>query len=183
MIYNYKIKYKHTNKTTIKIDWSNNTINITIPYLLILNQKIKNDLIKKWNEIYKEYIKKKILINDWSFFYIFWEKKIIEENDLVNIFIKECNLIINLYSEKIWVKHKWLKVKYLTSKWWSCSYDNNISLNLYLLHIPKKYLEYVIIHELCHIIEKNHSNKFWKLVEKFYPEYKEVRKSLKEYKI
>lgn len=64
-------------------------------------------------------------------------------------------------------------------RWGSCSYENNISINYKLLQFEKKAIEYVVLHELCHIEEKNHSQRFWNLVSLYMPDYKEVEKILK----
>jgi predicted metal-dependent hydrolase len=53
-------------------------------------------------------------------------------------------------------------------------------LNLSLIFLPRKYIQYVIAHEAAHLVEKNHSSNFWKIVEKLFPDYKAVRKSLKK---
>lgn len=67
------------------------------------------------------------------------------------------------------------------SQWGSCSHKNAISLNSYLLLLPKDLREYIIVHELSHIVHKNHSKEFWMHVSKYYPEYKEARVRLKEF--
>ncbi len=67
------------------------------------------------------------------------------------------------------------------AQWGSCSIKNAISLNSYLLLLPKELREYVMVHELAHIVHKNHSKNFWSLVQKHYPKVKEARKALKEY--
>lgn len=57
-------------------------------------------------------------------------------------------------------------VKRIKSRWGSCSYQNNINLSIYLMQLPDYLVDYVILHELCHTIEKNHGPKFWSLLDK-----------------
>nr|MDD3720528.1 M48 family metallopeptidase [Candidatus Gracilibacteria bacterium] len=91
--------------------------------------------------------------------------------------------ILNKYSLDLGISFQKLTIKTLKSKRGSCTHDQKIVLNSKLLHIPYKFLEYVVIHEVCHLKEKNHSYKFWKLVEGFCPDYKDIRKELRKYKI
>ncbi|MDO9538366.1 MAG: M48 family metallopeptidase [Thermoplasmata archaeon] len=70
--------------------------------------------------------------------------------------------------------------KYNKSNWGSCSSAGNINISTRLLFAPKDVLEYVCVHELAHLIERNHSEKFWSLVEDAIPDYKEKIKWLKE---
>jgi predicted metal-dependent hydrolase len=70
-------------------------------------------------------------------------------------------------------------VRRQTSRWGSCSGKGNISLNYKLLKYPQNIIDYVIIHELCHLTEMNHSKKFWDLVAKYVPDYQMLRKKLK----
>jgi predicted metal-dependent hydrolase len=65
------------------------------------------------------------------------------------------------------------------TRWGSCSSKGNLSFNYRLLQFRKEVIDYVIIHELCHTIELNHSVKFWRLVEKFCPDYKVLKRELK----
>ena len=69
--------------------------------------------------------------------------------------------------------------RYAKGRWGSCSGVNNISINYKLLQFEKKAIEYVVLHELCHIQEKNHSKKFWDLVSFYMPDYKKVEMILK----
>lgn len=78
------------------------------------------------------------------------------------------------------VSFRKLFLKAHTSLWGSCSEKGNINLNFRLLFAPEGILDYVIVHELAHMKEKNHSPAFWSLVEKAVPDYKERRKWLKE---
>jgi hypothetical protein len=63
--------------------------------------------------------------------------------------------------------------------WGSCSPKNNISINLRLLFLDRKFLDYVVVHELSHTKARSHSKRFWEIVAKYIPEYKSVRKELK----
>ena len=66
------------------------------------------------------------------------------------------------------------------SRWGSCSHKGNINLATRLLLAPEEVLDAVIIHELAHLVEQNHSSRFWALVERALPNYKEYDKWLKE---
>lgn len=73
-----------------------------------------------------------------------------------------------------------LKIRKMKSKWGVCNITNNIiTLNLELIKFDLKYLEYVIYHELCHLIYPNHSVNFWNLVSEYVPNYKNFRKEMK----
>ena len=72
-----------------------------------------------------------------------------------------------------------LSIRAQKTRWGSCSNSKNISLNCKLLLMPKEVTTYVMIHELCHTIEMNHSLRFWSLVEECDPHYKEHRSLLK----
>ncbi len=70
-------------------------------------------------------------------------------------------------------------LKNANSKWGHCSHDNSIMLNIKLLNADTDILNYVIFHELSHVKHKNHSDKFWKEVARFCPNYKLLRKKLR----
>ena len=67
------------------------------------------------------------------------------------------------------------------SRWGSCSGKNSISLSCFLVKLPFEVIDYVIIHELCHIKHKNHSKTFWQEVKNHCPEYKQMVRILREY--
>jgi len=91
--------------------------------------------------------------------------------------------IFDLYSEKLGIPYKSIIFRKTSSKRWSCTHDQKFSLNLDLIHLPTKYIKYVIIHEVCHLKIKNHSKKFRALVESFCPTYKETKKELRKFVI
>jgi predicted metal-dependent hydrolase len=82
--------------------------------------------------------------------------------------------IIGVYPRKIGVRK-------MRSRWGSCSKEGNISINLLLGHLPPDLLEYVVIHELCHMVHHDHSRNFWALVGKYVPEFKSHKKQLRRY--
>ena len=65
------------------------------------------------------------------------------------------------------------------SKWGSCSSKGVIAFNWRLIFAPKEILDYLVVHEMCHIAEMNHSKKFWDLVESILPEYKSAKSWLR----
>ncbi len=73
-----------------------------------------------------------------------------------------------------------LSIRAQKTRWGSCSSKKNINLNCKLLFMPREVVEYVMIHELCHTLEMNHSARFWNLVADCDPNYKENRKVLKQ---
>ena len=77
--------------------------------------------------------------------------------------------------------YKKITLRNNTSIWGSCSADDHISLNIKLMKLPDAIIDYVILHELCHTIEKNHSLNFWKLMESVCPDYVVLRKQLRKY--
>jgi len=84
------------------------------------------------------------------------------------------------YSEKLKIGPPTFKVKHQKRRWGSCSADNVLRINFQLMMAPPEQLEYVVVHELCHVKEKNHSARFWKLVGGLMPGYEVHRKSLKK---
>jgi len=83
------------------------------------------------------------------------------------------------YNKTLGVSYNSLRIKNQKSCWGSCSRKRNININYRILHLPKEMQDYIIVHELCHLKEFNHSKRFWSLVETLVPDYRDVRARLK----
>ena len=64
------------------------------------------------------------------------------------------------------------------ARWGSCSEKGDLSFNYRLAALPERTADYVVVHELCHLLEFNHSKDFWALVEQAVPEHREIRRGL-----
>lgn len=95
------------------------------------------------------------------------------DNDIKKI-VEEMSLQLNL-------QFKNLRTMNSVRIWGSLDYYKNMSLNWKIIILPLDIIKYIILHELCHGIEFNHSKKFWALVEQFVPNYKQYRRELKNY--
>ena len=85
---------------------------------------------------------------------------------------------LNEISNKIKIPYKSSKIISARKKWGSCGSNKEIRLNFRLVMLPIDCIDYVCIHELCHIKQMNHSKSFWNLVEKFCPNYKFIKSQI-----
>lgn len=92
--------------------------------------------------------------------------------------LKMVNEYVEKYSGYFKCKPKSIKIKEQKTRWGSCSYDNNLNINWRLSMAKKEALEYVVVHEMCHMVYKNHSSDFWNLVKKLMDNYEENSKYL-----
>lgn len=72
-----------------------------------------------------------------------------------------------------------VSVKNLTTRWGSCSKIGNLNFSYKIIYLPHELADYLIVHELCHLGQFNHSKKFWHLVAETIPDYMILRKQLK----
>lgn len=102
-----------------------------------------------------------------------WLKK-----QMIQIFSDRYNYLHSILEEKL--EKPTLKIRYMKTRWGVCNKRNmTITLNSELIKYDIKCLDYVIIHELSHLVYFDHSPDFWKQVSKYVPDYKEIRKQLK----
>ncbi len=72
-----------------------------------------------------------------------------------------------------------INIRNQKTRWGSCSRKGNLNFNYKIALLPERIMNYIIVHELCHLKEFNHSNKFWNLVAKLMPDYLEIKEELK----
>ena len=153
---------------------------------MIESEKIKNDnnigfhyLGNKYNIIYKNI--KNIEFDDNNVYFSEdfdidkWYKK-----QASCLFLEHLNNIQSNYSRK--TPPVKLRIRKMTTRWGVCNTKSRtITLNLYLIKRNTKYLDYVIVHELAHLIHPNHSYLFWRVVEENMVNYKKYVKEMKEF--
>lgn len=74
---------------------------------------------------------------------------------------------IDDFARRFGLNYKAVTMRDTKTRWGSCSSDNKISLNIQLMRLPEELIDYVLLHELAHCIEKNHSARFWQLLDSF----------------
>ena len=208
MVFNYrdkgyevKVEKKNNKNTYIRI--KDGDVFITTNYFTS-KRSIEKLLKDNYTSICKmiDRFEKKIKRN--NSFYLFGNRyNIIYNDDKMfidkdNIYVKddkELNRWLNKYIKDVFLVHLkyWydkyeevipvpnLKIRKMKTRWGVCNTKNyNVTLNSELYKYDIECLDYVIVHELSHFIEPNHSKKFWNQVGKYYPNYKDIRKKLRD---
>ncbi len=88
---------------------------------------------------------------------------------------------VDLYAPLIPKPFKGIRFRRMKSRWGSCSYHGELCFNWLLIMAPIEVVDYVVIHELCHLVHHNHSQKFWNLVHTYMPDYKQHKEWLKQH--
>jgi predicted metal-dependent hydrolase len=81
------------------------------------------------------------------------------------------------------LNYKQVKIKNQKSRWGSCSRRGNLNFNYKVCKLPAPLADYIIAHELCHLAEFNHSEKFWRLVAQTIPDWRARRKALNRFSV
>jgi predicted metal-dependent hydrolase len=138
---------------------------------LLLGQSI--DIVLVSNQQEPELYHNKLLIRDRHQLDIYYKKLSLK------IFKERLDALYPLFDEHI--PYPKLKVRKMKSRWGVCNRRNtSITINIELIKKEYKYIDYVIIHELCHFVHFDHSASFWNLVGKYNEDYKLIRKELRE---
>lgn len=86
---------------------------------------------------------------------------------------KIINERLRMYQPQIRMKYRSVKINDRAKQWGSCSSDRHLTFHWRLILYPIEAIDYVVVHELCHLKHMNHDRSFWRLVGRLYPEYKE----------
>ena len=106
-----------------------------------------------------------------KYYFVSWYKK--KAAEYIHQRIDFYSRILKLHPEKI-------RITSAESRWGSCSEDDHLAFSFRLIMAPPAIIDYVIVHELAHIREKNHSSNFWQVVASVIPEYKQHRRWLRD---
>ena len=102
------------------------------------------------------------------------------KNQAKKLFLERLDYQYSKFSRRI--PYPTLRIRKMTSRWGVCNIRTKVlTLNLELIKRDIKYLDYVIVHELSHLIHGDHSSSFWRLVEENMPDYKKYREEMKEF--
>ncbi|MCQ2506329.1 MAG: M48 family metallopeptidase [Lachnospiraceae bacterium] len=167
----YKLIRSARKSVSIQID-RNAQVIVRAP-LKMKKSDIDKLLVQKesWISTHLEMVKENIKTN---------EKFTKEELEVCRRQAKEDILpILEDYAYKMGLDYNSVTFRFQTTRWGSCSNQHNLNFNCLLALLPREIQEYVVVHELAHLREMNHSLKFWKNVEKVMPDYKSRRKYLK----
>lgn len=169
----YSIKKSHRARRWRISIYRDGKVVVTAPWYApkFLAEKIVQD---KLNWIKKKLLKFKnqppILNNGGS--KIEYKKNKEAARELVLKKLLEINQSYNFSFKRVSIRHT-------KTRWGSCSKQGNLNFNYRIIFLPSHLADYLITHELCHLKEMNHSNRFWSLVSKTLPNYKELRQELR----
>ena len=92
--------------------------------------------------------------------------------------------LVKEYEPRMGVRVSGITIRQMKTRWGSCNVKtHHINLNLVLYEKAPEYLEYVVVHEMCHILEASHNQVFWGYVTQYYPGWKAVRKRMRQERI
>ena len=173
-----KVLAKHSKWIEKKIIQVKNREKLPEDIILFLGEEKKLNINIQKN-LNKEYI---LYANDEFTAYVTCKEhvKVVLKRYLIEVARNVINKKIKKYSLKLGVSPNTIRMKDTKTRWGSCSYVNNLNFNYRLIMAREDVLEYVVLHEMCHIIYKNHSAEFYSLIESMMKDYREKEIYLRE---
>lgn len=110
----------------------------------------------------------------------------IKKEELTVLKKKVAKIIISrleFFNQHYNLKYKRICIRDQKTRWGSCSKAGTLNFNYRLALLPEKLLDYVVVHELCHLKEMNHSVRFWNLVAETLPDFKSQRQALEKFRL
>jgi len=86
--------------------------------------------------------------------------------------------LVEKISSELNVKINNIRFRRMKSRWGSCNSKGNVNFNLYLKYLPPELIEYIVFHEITHLLEMGHNKKFWNIISKRFPDYKKKEDEL-----
>lgn len=174
------VQYKKIKNLYLKIDVNTSEVKVSAPYTMSrerINEFLDNR--REWIEKTRQkVIKKNKKHNQFQELDAEQEKKL---REYLNFEIK--NYIIK-YEKIMRVKSEGFTIRKMKTRWGSCNVrTHHLNFNLALARVPRECLEYVVVHELTHLLEASHNANFWNLMEYYLPGSKRLRKKLNEYSV
>ena len=174
-----KVTVIRSNRKTVAIQ-VNSDLSVTVRAPRSASEKDIEEILKKkeaWISKHIEKIKKtKERLEAESTEKLTREKVIALAEEAIKVIPER----VEYFAKVIGVTYGKITIRNQKTRWGSCSSKGNLNFNCLLMLAPSEVLDYVVVHELCHRKQMNHSKAFWLEVEKVLPNYKEVRKWLKE---
>lgn len=174
-----KVTVIRSNRKTVAIQ-VNSDLSVTVRATRSVSEKDIEEILKKkeaWISKHIEKIKKtKERLEAESTEKLTREKVIALAEEALKIIPAR----VEYFAKVIGVTYGKITIRNQKTRWGSCSSKGNLNFNCLLMLAPPEVLDYVVVHELCHRKQMNHSKAFWLEVEKVLPDYKEARKWLKE---
>lgn len=161
---NYEVKYRDIKYP--RLEFKSGELELILPF----GEKPK-DLLEKHR---KWIIKKQNFIKDCLKASNDKELESRDEKELREI----VNYIANEISEDLNVNVNQVFFRKMRTKWASCSPKKNLTINTMMKYLPEKLIEYIIYHELAHLIEKKHNERFWEIIEEKFEDFKSLEMSL-----
>lgn len=93
---------------------------------------------------------------------------------------KEVDMAMQVVTRIVGIKPNKYRIRKLKTAWGTCTSNKNITINSSLMKYDRTVIQYVVLHEICHLKYMNHSKEFWNMVEQYMKNYKEIRRKLKE---